>query len=114
MYSITRKKIDRIIPQKNQNIDINLQLNKVKYSLLFDEKSVDQRYKYFYENYKMISRNRNDNTINAINNIQAIREINARQKKIEEANKLLRTEAILDVLTGLYNRRYLNEVRNIY
>lgn len=107
------EKIDKIIPQKNQNIDINLQLNKVKYSLLFDEKSVDQRYKDFYENYKMISRNRNDSTINAINNIQAISKINARQKEIEEANESLRTEAILDGLTGLYNRRYLNEVRKI-
>lgn len=107
------ERLDEIIPQQSQCIDINLQLNKVKFSLMFNEDEVDKRYKDFYENYQMINRNRNDNTLNAINNIQTMIEINARQKEIEEANESLRTEAVLDGLTGLYNRRYLNEVTRI-
>lgn len=97
---------------RNLRDNIDIQKYRLEFNRLFgDEKSKKLIYKNFYENYRQLVSARSLSKIQTFANLFQIQNAMDHHKKIESDNNQLEREVLIDELSGLFNRRYLDVVK---
>lgn len=93
--------------------NIEIQRYLLEYNSMYNNNNEKQlAYKKFYENYQKNMKNRNKNRIQTFTNLIQIKSAMNQKISIEKDNLILEREVLIDELSGLFGRRYLDVIKS--